>query len=92
MRLNSSKQAQAPEDARPCSSEGFVTAVPSGEQVGGELRHAVPHCAAHAQACLEKFAHGYVVQAITAVEDDTLLGQRLGQVLGGLSLPGACMK
>ena len=35
---------------------------------------------------LEELAHSLVVKAITAVEDDTLDGQRLGQILGGLCL------
>ncbi len=35
---------------------------------------------------LEELAHSLVVKAITAVEDDTLDGQCLGQILGGLCL------
>lgn len=35
---------------------------------------------------LEELAHGLVIQAITAVEDHTLDGQGLGQILGGLCL------
>ena len=30
---------------------------------------------------LEEFAHGLVVQPVTAVEDDTLDGESLGQIL-----------
>jgi len=30
-----------------------------------------------------------VIEAVGAVEDDTLLGQGLGQILGGLCLAGA---
>ena len=37
---------------------------------------------------LEELAHGLVVQAITAVEDDTLDGKGLGKILGGLCLAG----
>ncbi len=35
---------------------------------------------------LEEFAHSLVVQTITAVENNTLDGQCLGQILGGLCL------
>ena len=35
---------------------------------------------------LEELPHGQVVQAVRAVEDDALHGDRLGQVLGGLRL------
>ena len=38
---------------------------------------------------LEELAHGDVVQAVGAVEDHALHGHRLGEVLGGLRLPGA---
>ena len=37
---------------------------------------------------LEELAHGLVVKAIAAVKDNTLDGQGLGQVLGGLCLAG----
>ena len=37
---------------------------------------------------LEELAHGLVVKAVAAVEDDTLDGQGLGEVLGGLCLAG----
>ena len=33
--------------------------------------------------------HGQVVQAVTAIEDDTLHGHGLGEILGSLSLAGA---
>ncbi len=33
---------------------------------------------------LEELAHSLVVKTITAVEDDTLDGECLGQILGGL--------
>jgi len=33
--------------------------------------------------------HGEVVQTVGAVEDHTLHGQSLGQILGGLGFPGA---
>lgn len=39
---------------------------------------------------LEELAHCFVVKPITAVEDHTLYGKGLGQVLGGLSLPSPC--
>lgn len=35
---------------------------------------------------LEELAHGDIVKAVAAVEDHALLGQSLGQVLGGFSL------
>ena len=37
---------------------------------------------------LEELPHGLVVEAVGAVEDDALLGQRLRQILGRLSLSG----
>ena len=37
-------------------------------------------------ANLKEFGHGPVVEALRAVEDDTLLGHRLGQVFAGLRL------
>ena len=38
---------------------------------------------------LEELAHRLVVEAVRAVEDDALLGERLGEVLDGLRLAGA---
>ena len=52
-----------------------------------ELVEAGPR-AAHGQA-LEKLAHHDVVHTLLAVEDDALLGHRLGQILGRFRLAGA---
>ncbi|KAH3750212.1 hypothetical protein DPMN_184731 [Dreissena polymorpha] len=39
---------------------------------------------------LEEFPEGDVIQTVGAVEDDALLGNGLGEILGGLSLTGSC--
>jgi hypothetical protein len=44
---------------------------------------------ARLREALEELAHGLVVEAVRAVEDHALLGDGLGQVLGGLRLAGA---
>lgn len=44
------------------------------------------HTHTHAHTHLEELAHGLVIQAITAVKDDTLDGEGLRQIFSGLCL------
>jgi hypothetical protein len=84
MRLNSSKHAHAPDEASPAQRKMHVSPLiilcrdtagealcPEGESV---------------QLTLEESAHHVVVQLIRAVENNALSCERLGKVLGGLSL------
>jgi hypothetical protein len=100
MRLNSSKHAHAPEEARPCDSDATSHECErhDNEHSGNNTRrnrttsveiHKNTNRNNDTTTHLEELGHGEVVEAVGAVEDDALDGDGLGQVLHRLRLARA---
>lgn len=87
MRLNSSKQAQAPQDRRPWTQTQTQTVFLDPFFLFLFFNNVMNGGSDGAWTDFKEFPQSDVVQSVGAVEDDTLLRHGFGQVLGRLRLP-----